>query len=201
QAPGSPPRPPLAVPTGPANPAAVPSGPWGAVTAPAAQAGCSRQAAYEHAQRVVHAVAEAQAGGPSRAQLQADAQRLADENDQLWRALDEAVFFGSPQQQRFAATAAALGLSLTQTPALLACPPAGCGRPRRARLARRAARGPPPCRGRPGGARCRLPNGSPHPVPGRDLLSSPDHPGRRRAAQPGLGAGATSPRPQWRQLA
>src|SRR5262245_33442706 len=126
----------LSVTTWIGNAAAVLNGPWGAVTAHAAQAGCSRQAAYEHAQRVARAVADAQAGGPSRTQLQADAQRLADENDQLWRSLNDAVLFGDPQQRRFAATAAALGLSLAQTRALLACvlPAASC--PSRARLGR-----------------------------------------------------------------
>jgi hypothetical protein len=49
------------------NAAAVLNGPWGAITAHAHQAGCFRQAAYEHAQRVAQAVTDAQAGGPSRA--------------------------------------------------------------------------------------------------------------------------------------
>jgi hypothetical protein len=125
----------LSVATWIGNAAAVLNGPWGAVTAHAHQAGCSRQAAYEHAQRVAQAVADAQVGGPSRAQLHADCQRLADENRQLWQTLDDAVFFGGPQQQRFAATAAALGLSLGQTRTLLACVlPAAC--PSRARLGR-----------------------------------------------------------------
>jgi hypothetical protein len=126
----------LSVTTWIGNAAAVLNGPWGAITAHAHQAGCSRQTAYEHAQRVAQAVADAQAGGPARAQLQADCQRLADENRQLWQALDDAVLFGTPQQQRFAATAAALGLSLGQTRALLACvlPAAAC--PSRARLGR-----------------------------------------------------------------
>ena len=110
------------------NAAAVLSGPWGAVTAQAHQAGCSRQAAYDHARRVQQAVAEAQAGGPSRAQLRADGDRLRQENQQLWQALEDGVAFGGAARRRFAATAAALGLSLNQTWALLRCVllPADC---------------------------------------------------------------------------
>ena len=118
------------------NAASVLTGPWGAVTAQTQQARCSRQAAYTHAQRVQQAVAEAQAAGPSRAQLRADWERLQQENRQLWQAWAEAVTFGPEQQRHFAATAAALGLSLNQTRALLACvlPPSTC--PSRATLGR-----------------------------------------------------------------
>src|SRR5262245_52392799 len=118
------------------NAAAVLSGPHGAVTAHARQAGCSRQAAYQHARRVQQAVTDAQAGGPARAQLLAEGQRLRQENQQLWQALEAAPDFGEPQQQRFTATAAALGLSLNQTRTLLArvLPAAAC--PSRATLGR-----------------------------------------------------------------
>lgn len=126
----------LAVPTWIGNAAAVLTGPWGAVTAQAHQAGCSRQAAYQHAQRVQHAVAEAQAGGPSRAQLLAQQQSLRQENAQLWRAWQESVPFDEPQQRRFVATAAALGLSLNQTHTLLAGVLAAADCPSRATLGR-----------------------------------------------------------------
>src|SRR5262249_23728501 len=118
------------------NAAAVLTGPWGAVTAQTQQANCSRQAAYTHAQRVQQAVTEAQTAGPSRAQLRADCERLQQENRQLWEAWADSVTCGPPQQRHFAATAAALGLSLNQTPALLACvlPPSAC--PSRATLDR-----------------------------------------------------------------
>jgi hypothetical protein len=118
------------------NAAAVLTGSWGAVTAQTQQAGCSRQAAYTHAQRVQQAVAEAQAGGPSRAQQHADCERWQQENQQLWAAWAESVPFGLEPQQRFAVTAAALGLSLNQSRALLACvlPPSAC--PSRATLDR-----------------------------------------------------------------
>lgn len=46
------------------NAAAVLSGPWGAVAEQARQAGCSRQAAYHHAQRVFDAVRDIQTAGP-----------------------------------------------------------------------------------------------------------------------------------------
>jgi hypothetical protein len=118
------------------NAAAVLTGPWGAVTAQTQQAGCSRQTAYTHAHRVQQAIAETQGGGPSRAHLRADCHRLQHENQQLWDAWADSVPFGSPQQRRFAVTAAALGLSLRQTRALLACvlPADGC--PSRATLDR-----------------------------------------------------------------
>jgi len=103
------------------NAAAVCCGPWGAVTAQTQQAGCSRQAAYDQAHRVFQAVTEAQEGGPSRAQLLAEQQRLHQENAQLWQAWYESVSFGPDRQRRFTTTAAALGLSLNQTRVLLAC--------------------------------------------------------------------------------
>jgi hypothetical protein len=85
---------------------------------------------------VQQAVTDAQAGGPSRAELRAEGQRLRQENQQLWQALEAALDFGAAQQQRFTATAAALGLSLNQTRALLArvLPAASC--PSRATLGR-----------------------------------------------------------------
>jgi hypothetical protein len=93
------------------NAAAVLCGPWGAVSRQARQAGCSRQAAYDQAQRVHQAVADAQAGGPSREQLLQETQRLQEENRQLWQALEDTIDFGPTRQQRFVVTAAALGLS------------------------------------------------------------------------------------------
>jgi hypothetical protein len=118
------------------NAAAVLCGGHGAVTAQAQEAGCSRQAAYEHAQRVQQAVADAHAGGPSRDELLRDNERLADENRQLWAALAQAVDFPEAKQRQFTAVAAALGLSLAQTLVLLAIVlPAACC-PSRATLGR-----------------------------------------------------------------
>jgi hypothetical protein len=48
------------------NAAAVVSGAWGAVTRRAHQSGYSRTAIYEHAERVVQAVANEQANGGDR---------------------------------------------------------------------------------------------------------------------------------------
>jgi hypothetical protein len=117
------------------NAAAVLDGPWGAVTNQTQQVGCSRQAAYEHAQRVQQAVADVQQGPPRQELLQSLAQ-LRDENAQLWQALEHAIDFTPAQQQHFAALAAALGLSLNQTESLLAILLPPSNRPSRATLGR-----------------------------------------------------------------
>jgi len=52
------------------NAAAVLTGGWGAVSRQTQAAGCSRQAAYDHAEKVEAAVRDAAGGGPSREQLQ-----------------------------------------------------------------------------------------------------------------------------------
>jgi hypothetical protein len=118
------------------NAAAVLCGPWGAVTAHAQQVGCSRQTAYEHAHRVHQAVTDWHGAGPSRDQLVRQRDALLQENQQLWDAWSDSVPFDSARQRRFAATAAALGLSLHQTRTLLLCilSPAHC--PSRATLDR-----------------------------------------------------------------
>ena len=126
----------LSVTTWIGNAAAVLTGPWGAVTAQTQQANGSRQAAYTPAQRVQEAVAEAQAGGPSRAQLHADGEQLQPENRQRWEAWADSVSFGPAQQRRFTATATALGLSLNQTRVLLAGVRAPTACPSRATLDR-----------------------------------------------------------------
>jgi hypothetical protein len=58
------------------NAAAVLSGVWGAVTQRSAQSGYSRTAMYQHAERVVQAVANEQAGGMSYEELWAENERL-----------------------------------------------------------------------------------------------------------------------------
>jgi len=118
------------------NAAAVLCGRRGDVTRQAQQAGCSRTAAYEHAHRVQQAVTELHDGQPARAQLLHENAQLRAENRQLWAALETALDFPEPQQRRFVATAAALGLSLQQTLVLLAIVlPAACC-PSRATLGR-----------------------------------------------------------------
>jgi hypothetical protein len=109
----------LAVLTWIGNAAAVLCGRRGAVTARAREAGCSRQAAYEQADRVEAAVTAAHAGGPSRAALVGEVAELREENRQLWQALEQAVDFPEAKQQQFAGLATAAGLSLNQVVALL----------------------------------------------------------------------------------
>jgi len=93
------------------NAAAVLVGGWGAVSRQAPTAGCSRQAAYEHATKVEEAVKDAAGGGPSREQLQRHVGEQAARIAELEKRLAEAIEFPTPQQQRFAATATATGLS------------------------------------------------------------------------------------------
>jgi hypothetical protein len=118
------------------NVASLFSGRWGAITERAKEAGCSRQAIYQQEERVVQAVQDAQRGGPTRAELQAENDRLREENQQLWAALETAVDFPLSKQKQFAVTASAMGLSLQQIAVLLAVvlPRAVC--PKRSTLGR-----------------------------------------------------------------
>ena len=102
------------------NAAAALCGRHGDVTTQAARGGCSRQTVYDHADKVQRAVADARLPGPSREQLLEDHRRLRDENRQLWQWLEEALDCPQSRQRHFAVHAAALGLSLQQTLALLA---------------------------------------------------------------------------------
>lgn len=124
------------------NAAAVLCGRHGDVTHQAQQAGCSRQAAYQHAHKVQQAVTDARDGTPSRAallrevqQLRDDNQRLREENRQLWQALEPTIDFPKAKQQQFAVTAAALGVSDRVIAALLALL-LGARAPRRATVGR-----------------------------------------------------------------
>ena len=117
------------------NVASLFSGVWGAVSKRARDANCSRQAIYQQKDRVVQAVAEVQQGGPSRAELQTEIKRLRDENRQLWEELAAMAEFPPSQQQRFAAEASAMGLSLAQVVALLSIV-LGKRRPSRATVGR-----------------------------------------------------------------
>jgi hypothetical protein len=91
----------------------------GAVSTQARQAGCSRQAIYDQARKVHYAVEAEYSDGPTREQLIRQNRTLRDENDRLWQWVDSAVEFTAGKQQRFAATAAAMGLSVTQVRILL----------------------------------------------------------------------------------
>src|ERR687887_1174461 len=102
------------------NAAAVLSGAWGAVTRRAQQSGYSRTAVYTHAQRVVQAVASAQAGGISYDALWHENERLKAENAALWQAWAEAEALSEAKQRNFAGSGCAMGLSLSQIVTLLA---------------------------------------------------------------------------------
>jgi hypothetical protein len=102
------------------NAAAVLFGHHGAVAHQTTQAGCSRQIAYQHADKVHQAVADGQRAGASRAAALHEVERLRDENRQLWDWLQEALEPPKDKQRQFAVTAAAMGLSLRQTLTLLA---------------------------------------------------------------------------------
>ena len=73
-----------------------------------------------HAQRVVHAVASAQAGGISYEALWQENERLKAENEALWQAWAEAEALSEAKQRNFAGSGCALGLSLSQIVTLLA---------------------------------------------------------------------------------
>jgi hypothetical protein len=102
------------------NAAAVLCGRHGSVTAQAQQTSCSRQAAYEHAAKVVQAVDEAQLPGPTRAQLLAENQRLRQQLAQAEQRAASAIDLSKERQKQLATKASALGLSYTQTEELLA---------------------------------------------------------------------------------
>jgi hypothetical protein len=101
------------------NAAAVMTGKWGAVSEQAEAAGCSRQTAYDHAEKVEAAVRDAVGGGPSREQLQEQIRQQAKRLALLEKRLARATEFPEQEQQRFAATATAMGLSYWQTRELL----------------------------------------------------------------------------------
>jgi hypothetical protein len=103
-----------------ANAAVGLTGLYGDVTRQSKVADCSRQTIYDHAHKVQAAVVDAHDGGPARAALIAENQRLAQENAQLWDWLAQTVEFPAIKQHEFVATAAAMGLSLNQVLVLLA---------------------------------------------------------------------------------
>ena len=102
-----------------ANAAARLSGAYGDVTRQTEAAQCSRQTIYDHAQEVQAAVAAEHAGGPTRAELIRENQRLRQENARLWDWLTQTIEFPTPKQHEFAVTATAMGLSLNQVLILL----------------------------------------------------------------------------------
>jgi len=118
------------------NVASLFSGVWGEVTHQAHKADCSRQAIYQQKDRVVQAVEEAQAGGPSRAKLLEENTQLRQENEVLWQFVATLVDFPVATQQKFATAATAMGLSLNQLVVLLTIVLGQAGCPSRAKLGR-----------------------------------------------------------------
>ena len=100
--------------------AAVLSGAWGAVTRRAQHSGSSRTTVYPHAQRVVQAVASAQASGISDDALWHENERLKAENDALWQAWSDAEERSEAKQRDVAGTGCAMGLRLSQIVTLCA---------------------------------------------------------------------------------
>jgi hypothetical protein len=103
-----------------ANAAARLAGSYGDVTRQAVAADCSRQTVYDHAQKVQAAVAAGHAGGPSRADLIQENERLRQENARLWDWLAQTIEFPPGKRHEFTVTAVAMGLSLNQVLVLLA---------------------------------------------------------------------------------
>jgi hypothetical protein len=103
-----------------ANAAAGLLGRRGAVTQQAQQTGCSRQCIYDHAHKVLAAVAAEHGGGPTREELTQENEVLRRENAQLWGGLFQTIEFPPAKQQEFAVTALAMGLSLNQIVVLMA---------------------------------------------------------------------------------
>jgi hypothetical protein len=118
------------------NAAAVLFGTHGDVSAAARQTGCSRQTVYDHADKVQQAVEDAQLPGPPRAWLLQHHQQLREENLQLWKWLEQTIDCPQDKQRQFTVVAAAMGLSLGQTLALLAILLPAANRPSRATLGR-----------------------------------------------------------------
>lgn len=102
------------------NAAAVFCGRWGAVSRRAHEVGCRREAMYKQARRVEQDVAREQASGPLYDEVLAAHQRLRAENQALWEDWDAAEALPEARQRALTATAAAMGLRLTQIVVLLA---------------------------------------------------------------------------------
>jgi len=102
------------------NAAAVLCGAHGDVTAQARSAHCSRQAAYGHADLVLDAVEQARQPGPDRHTLLRQVADLHSRVKDLRCQDANRVDLGPDRLRGFAATAAAMGLSLNQTQELLA---------------------------------------------------------------------------------
>jgi hypothetical protein len=96
------------------NAAAVLLGRHGEISAQARSCGCSRQTAYDHADKVQQALTDARQPGPGRADLLRQVEQLRQENRQLREQLAGRIELDQPRRRRLAATTSAMGLSLSQ---------------------------------------------------------------------------------------
>jgi hypothetical protein len=102
------------------NAAAVLSGSHGQITRQAEQSACSRETVYQHARKLQERLPEASSGSQAaRAELEAENRQLRHQIAVLQRQMQTGVPCGKDQQQEFAVTAFAMGISLRQVEDLL----------------------------------------------------------------------------------
>src|SRR5581483_4192679 len=118
------------------NAAAVLFGKRGDVSRQAHDAGCSRQTAYQHADRLQQPVADSQLPGPSRVDLLEENRKLKERLAQLEQRLLYVVVLDRDKQQQLTVTTSAMGLSLGQIRDVLALLLDGRNVPGRATLGR-----------------------------------------------------------------
>jgi hypothetical protein len=182
------------------NAAAVLSGVWGAVTQRSTHSGYSRTAIYQHAERVVQAVANEQAGGISYAALWAENERLKAENEALWQAWSEGEERSECKQHALVSAGSAMGLSLTQSVIVLAIVVPSRMVPSRATVGRWGQPKRSAIAWHPGGPGAGVPGLSVGLVSRRNLLASRAHLDGSRADQLGLVGGPARSRSQRREL-
>jgi hypothetical protein len=119
----------------------------GAVTQRSTHSGSRRTAIYQHAERVVQAVANAHAGGISSAALWAENARLKAENAALWQAWSEGEERRECQQQELVSAGSAMGWSLPQSVIVVAIVVPRRMVPRRATVGRWGQHSAQPSRG------------------------------------------------------
>ncbi|QEH37383.1 hypothetical protein OJF2_59730 [Aquisphaera giovannonii] len=122
-----------------ANAAACLAGAYGAVSRQARLVGCSRQAAYDHARKVLGAVRRLDPRGGDPRRLREELGRLRREVADLRGRLDRAIEVPLGKRREFAAVAAGMGLSLAHTREVLAFFLGEAAAPSRSALGRWAA--------------------------------------------------------------
>ena len=124
----------LSVATWISNAYAACSGIWGKVTEQAAENQCSRQTVYRHAAIVCEALEHR--SDPRYEELLAENKRLAKENCELWEVCKDSIQFPEARQKEFAARAAAMGVSVSQTEELMTVVVGSAQAPSRSKLGR-----------------------------------------------------------------